>query len=192
MLFTSHNTSHITLGIEQCLKLLLEFATLKIGSISLYLCFTHIFEHSLSNTTSLKPSWHGGRWSNWTCRVPALPCLLSTCVVFWSLRRRVVEYGTRRLSSLQRVPGMYITLDCSASTNMKRHKYDDLVKLLAFMSWVHFFFHNNNFSFLIIDCKVELQKSLKWSYIYLCLESHPCLLFCSLMPGVDNICRTAL
>jgi hypothetical protein len=54
--------------------------------------------------------------------------------------------------------------------------YDDLVKLLAFMSWVHFFFHNN-FSFLITDSKVELQKSQKWSYIYLCLESHHYLFY---------------
>ncbi len=38
------------------------------------------------------PQTHGGRWSNRTFRVPALPCLLSTCVVFWSLRRPVVEY----------------------------------------------------------------------------------------------------
>ena len=49
--------------------------------------------------------------------------------------------------------------------------YGDLAKLLAFMNWVHFFFHNN-FSLLITDSKVELQKSLKWSYIYLCLASH--------------------
>ncbi len=34
MLFTSHNTPHITLGNEQCLKLFLEFATVKRGAIS--------------------------------------------------------------------------------------------------------------------------------------------------------------
>ena len=51
-----------------------------------------------------------------------------------------------------------------------------MVKLLAFMNWVHFFFHNN-FSLLITDSKVELQKSLKWSYIYLCLESHHYLFY---------------
>ncbi len=44
------------------------------------------------------------------------------------------------------------------------------------MSWVHFFFHNI-FSILITDSKVLLQKSLKWSFIYLCLESHPCLCY---------------
>jgi hypothetical protein len=54
--------------------------------------------------------------------------------------------------------------------------YGYLVKLLAFMSWVHFFFHNK-FSLLITDSKVELQKSLKWSYIYLCLASHHYLIF---------------
>ncbi len=54
--------------------------------------------------------------------------------------------------------------------------YGKLVKLLAFMNWVHFFFHNN-FSLLITDSKVELQKSLKWSYIYLCLASHHYLLY---------------
>jgi hypothetical protein len=54
--------------------------------------------------------------------------------------------------------------------------YGDLVKLLAFMNWVHFFFHNN-FSLLITNSKVELQKSLKWSYIYLCLASHHYLLY---------------
>ncbi len=38
MLFTSHNTPHITLGNEQCLKLLpWEFTTLKRGAISHYL-----------------------------------------------------------------------------------------------------------------------------------------------------------
>jgi hypothetical protein len=37
MLFTSQKTPHITLGNEQCLKLLMEFATLKVGAISLYL-----------------------------------------------------------------------------------------------------------------------------------------------------------
>ncbi len=58
------------------------------------------------------------------------------------------------------------------STNI----YGDFVKLLAFMSWVHFFFHNI-FSFPITDSKVLLQKSLKWSFIYLCLESHPCLCY---------------
>ena len=54
--------------------------------------------------------------------------------------------------------------------------YGDLVKLLAFMDWVHFFFHNN-YSLLITDSKVELQKNLKWSYIYLCLASHHYLLY---------------
>ncbi len=44
------------------------------------------------------------------------------------------------------------------------------------MNWVHCFFHNN-FSLLITDSKVLLQKSLKWSFIYLCLESHPCLCY---------------
>ncbi len=53
--------------------------------------------------------------------------------------------------------------------------YGDLVKLLAFMNWVNFFFHNN-FSLLITDSKVELQKNLKWSYIYLCIASHHYLL----------------
>ncbi len=54
--------------------------------------------------------------------------------------------------------------------------YGDLVKLLAFMNWVHFLFYNN-FSPLITDSKVELQKCLKWSYIYLCLASHRYLLY---------------
>ena len=54
--------------------------------------------------------------------------------------------------------------------------YGDLVKLLAFLGWVHFFFHNN-FSLLITDSKVELQKSLRWSYIYLCLASHHYLIY---------------
>ncbi len=40
----------------------------------------------------------------------------------------------------------------------------------------NFFFHNN-FYLLITDSKVELQKSLKWSYIYLCLASHHYLLY---------------
>ncbi len=44
------------------------------------------------------------------------------------------------------------------------------------MNWVHFFFHNN-FSLLITDSKVLLQKSLKWSYIYLRLASHQYLLY---------------
>ncbi len=51
----------------------------------------------------------------------------------------------------------------------------DLVKLLAFMNSVNFFFHND-FSLLTTDSKVELQKSLMWSYIYLCLASHLYLL----------------
>ena len=41
--------------------------------------------------------------------------------------------------------------------------------------------HNNclrtHEKFLITDSKVELQKSLKWSYIYLCLASHHYLLY---------------
>ncbi len=41
---------------------------------------------------------HGGRWSNRTYRVPALSCLLSTFVVFWSLRCRVVEYTPAKFS----------------------------------------------------------------------------------------------
>ncbi len=54
--------------------------------------------------------------------------------------------------------------------------YGDLVKILTFMNLVHFFFHNN-FSLLITDSKVELQKSLQWPYIYLCLASHHYLLY---------------
>ncbi len=54
--------------------------------------------------------------------------------------------------------------------------YGDLVNLLAFMNWVHVLLHNN-FSLLITDSKVELQKSLKWSYIYLCLASQHYLIY---------------
>ncbi len=48
--------------------------------------------------TGPAPKTHGGRWSNRMYRVPALPCLLSTCVVFWSLRRSVVEYTPAKFS----------------------------------------------------------------------------------------------
>ncbi len=54
--------------------------------------------------------------------------------------------------------------------------YGDLVKLLTFISWVNLFF-DNNFSLLITDSKVELQKILKRSYIYLCLASHHYLIY---------------
>ncbi len=108
-------------------------------------------------------------WSNRTYVAPALSSLLSACVVFWSHQRRVVEY-TAVMFSPER---MYIPLDsseCTSYPSLKRHK------LLAFMNWVHFFFHNN-FSLLITDSKVELQKSLKWSYVYLCLACHHYLLY---------------
>ncbi len=103
---------------------------------------------------------------------PACSSLLATCVMFWSHRRRVVEY-TAVMFSPER---MYVTLDSTIIAVYARHilawrgsnVYWDLVKLLVFMSWVYFFFQTN-FSLLITDSKVELQKSLQCSYIYLCL-----------------------
>jgi hypothetical protein len=71
--------------------------------------------------TAMNKIYHGGRWSNRTQRVPARPWLLSTCVMFWSLRRRVVEYTPAKFSP----ESMYITTDSSASTSypsLKRHK----------------------------------------------------------------------
>jgi hypothetical protein len=62
------------------------------------------------------------------------------------------------------------------------------------MNLVHFFFHNN-FSLLITDLKVELQKSLKWLISVFAYISPLSLIFCtlsSLMPGVENFCQTAL
>jgi hypothetical protein len=111
--------------------------------------------------------YHGGTWSNRTYAALALSSLLATCVVFWSHRRRDIGY-TAVMFSPER---MYITLDsgaCTSYPSLKRYKCIwRLAKLLAFMNWVHFFFHNN-FSLLITDSKVELQKNLQWSYIYLC------------------------
>ncbi len=97
-----------------------------------------------------------------TYRVPALCSLL----LYLPAREYVV---------------MYTTLDssgCTSYPSLKRLRriYCDLVKLLAFMSWVHIIFHNI-FYFLTTASKVELQKSLKWSYIYLCFESHPYLFY---------------
>ncbi len=103
-------------------------------------------------------------WSNRPYVALALSSLLATCVVFWSHRRRDIVNTAVMFSP----ESMYITLDVRhilawRGTNV----YGDFVKLLAFMNWVHFFFHNN-FSLLITDSKLELQKSLQWSYIYLC------------------------
>jgi hypothetical protein len=64
---------------------------------------------------------HGGRWSNRTYVALALHSLLSTCVVFWSHRRRDIVY-TAVMFSPER---MYITLDSSACTShpsLKRYK----------------------------------------------------------------------
>ncbi len=46
------------------------------------------------------------RWSNRTYRVLALPCLLSTCVVFWSLRCRIVEYTLAKFSKEMLLAGV--------------------------------------------------------------------------------------
>ncbi len=119
---------------------------------------------------------HGGRWRARTYGVPALFSLWATCVVFWSHRRRDIVY-TAVMFSPER---MYIILDsstCTSYPSLKRHKYicrfckaTGLHELSSFLLWYYF-------SFLITDSKVLLQKSLKWSFIYLCLESHPCLCY---------------
>ncbi len=60
-------------------------------------------------------------WSNRTYVALALFSLISTCVVFWSHRRRDIGY-----TAVMFLPErMYITLDSSASTShpsLKRHK----------------------------------------------------------------------
>jgi hypothetical protein len=64
---------------------------------------------------------HGGIWSNRTYVALALFSLLSTCVVFWSHRRRDIVYTAVMFSP----ESMYITLDSSACTshpNLKRYK----------------------------------------------------------------------
>ncbi len=145
-------------------------------------CFSHSFAYA-AHCLFLRNVWIRTQraavmeeiWSNRTYGALAQSSLLSTCVVFWSHRCRIVEYTTVMFSPER----MYITLAVHArhilacrGTNV----YGDLIKLLAFMSLFHFFFHNN-FTLLITDSKVELQKSLKWSYIYLCLASHHYLLY---------------
>jgi hypothetical protein len=65
MLFTFHNTPHITLGNKQCHKLYWEFATLKRGAILLYVSLGFLQELQLtyfcggeeecSNATSRQP-----------------------------------------------------------------------------------------------------------------------------------------
>jgi hypothetical protein len=95
--------------------------------------------HSLTSSLHLpyhtvQYIYHGVQWSNRTYVAPALSSLLSTCVVFWSHGRRVVEC-TAVMFSPER---MFITLDSSACTSypsLKRHKwiYGDLVKLRVMM-----------------------------------------------------------
>jgi hypothetical protein len=48
MLFTFHNTSHITLGKHQCHKLYWEFATPKRGAISLFVSLGFLQELQLT------------------------------------------------------------------------------------------------------------------------------------------------
>ncbi len=96
--------------------------------------------------TDVLHGWdHGGTWSNHTYVALALSSLLATCVVFWSHRRCNIV-NTAVMFSPER---MYITLDssaCKSYPSLKRYK----------CIW------------RFTDSKVELQKSLQWSYIYLC------------------------
>ncbi len=71
MLFTSHDTPHITLGSEQCLKLLLGFCNTKQrGDLSISLFHIHILyfgkiTNLKRNTTSLytfRTGWSSTEW----------------------------------------------------------------------------------------------------------------------------------
>ncbi len=80
--------------------------------IHVYVSELYIYSHNRS-AYSWNMWTHGVRWINLTYVARALSSLLATCVVFWSHRRRVVEY-TAVMSSPER---MYITLDSSACTS---------------------------------------------------------------------------
>ncbi len=78
-------------------------------------CAMHTVWHVTGN--------HGGRWSNRMYVALALFCLLATCVVFWSHRRRDIVNTTVLFSPDRK--RMYITLLSSACTSypsLKRYK----------------------------------------------------------------------
>ncbi len=129
---------------------------------------------------------HGGRWSNRMYRVPALHCLLSTCVVFWTLPRHVVEYTSAKFLP----ESMYLSPDSSASMSypgLLRHrcirwfgKATGLHQLSSFLLSQYFF----NWLKGGITKRPEVVL-----YLSLLSISPLSFLFCtlsSLMPGVDN------
>ncbi len=85
------------------LKILPLDQILKLNAIK----FMHSFPHNLLSI-SFNQMWISNsmeeRWSNRTYWVPAQQCLLSTCVVFWSLRLQCVAESSIRL---ERVPDYY-------------------------------------------------------------------------------------
>ncbi len=134
-------------------------------------------------------------WSNRTYVTRALSSLLSTCVVFWSHRRRDIVY-----TAVMFLPErMYITLDSSVSTShpgLKRHKciwgFGKATGLHELSSFLlsQYFFSSQNWLKSGITKKPEVVL-----YLSLLSISPLSLTFCtlsSLMPGVDNFCRTAL
>ncbi len=138
---------------------------------------------------------HGGIWSNHTYSVFALPCLLSTCVVFWSHRRRDIV-NTAVMFSPER---MYITLDSSACTSypsLKRYQFiwrfskaTGLHELSSFLLSQYFFS-----SHYWLKSGITKKPAVVLHLSLLSISSLS-LIFCtlgSLMPGVENFCRTVL
>ena len=130
-------------------------------------------------------------WSNRTYVALALSSLLATCVVFWSHQRRDIGY-TAVMFSPER---MYITQDSSACISypsLKRHKciwgLGKANGLLISSFTIIFLSHNWLKSGITKKPAVVLHLSLlsisPLSLIFWTLSS--------LMPGVENFCRTAL
>ncbi len=94
--------------------------------------------------------------------------MLSTCKEFWCLR----------MCDIRCTPTIFYVHNTTVHyPSLKRHKCIWQFGKSTGLHELSSFLCHNNFSFLIIASKVELQKSLKRSYICLCLESHPYFLY---------------
>ncbi len=138
---------------------------------------------------------HGGTWSNRSYVALALSSLWATCVVFWSHRRRDIV-NTAVMFSPER---MYITLDGSACTSypsLKRYKCiwrfckaTGLHELSSFLLSQYFFS-----SHYWLKSGIAKKPAVVLHLSLLSISSLS-LIFCtlsSLMPGVENFCRTVL